>query len=231
MTKKTPDNSGEPEKALNIFDSLLNDTGKKKLNESQIVVILDALANAADAGIVARFPAVLAICARRGLPLKFHSLFSHSWETSPKRQNLEKLLLASAAIFNLQGIKPPENLEEIAASLKPKYGDLMATGGFQLSNGMHISMQTLQSSLEPYATDQLKSQGRQYRSPLSRSGTLDVYLNRLFSPKQKELVLKRRDGQAFTKTEREYFSRIVRKKLAAIADDEVVALARNLIYK
>jgi hypothetical protein len=58
-----------------------------------------------------------------------------------------------------------------------------------------------------------------------------VYLNRLFSPKQKELVLKRRDGQAFTKTEREYFSRIVRKKLAAIADDEVVALARNLIYK
>ena len=231
MTKKTGDISGEPEKALNIFDSLLNDTGKKKLNESQIVIILDALANAGDAGIVARFPAVLAICARRGLPLKFHSLFSRSWETSPKRQNLEKLLLASAAIFNLQGIKPPENLEEIAAALKPKYGDLMTRGGFQLSNGMHISMQNLQSSLESYATDRFKSQGHHYRSPLSTSGTLDVYLNRLFSPKQKELVLKRRDGKAFTKTEREYFSRTVRKKLAAIANDEVVTLARKLIYK
>ena len=210
---------------------MLNDSGKKKLNESQIVVILDALANAGDAGIVARFPAVLAICARRGLPLKLHSLFSRSWETSPKRQNLEKLLLASAAIFKLQGINPPENLEEIAASVKPKYGDLMTAGGFQLSNGLHISLQDLKSSLEPYATDRLKSRRPQYRFPHSNAGTLDVYLNRLFSPKQKELVLKRRDGQAFTKTEREYFSRTVRKKLAAIADDEVVALARLLIYK
>ncbi len=231
MTKKTSDNSGEPEKAIEIFDSLRQDTGQKKLNENQISIILDALANAGDAGIVARFPAVLAICARRGLPLKFQSLFSRYWATSPKRQNLEKLLLASAAIFKLQGLKPPENLDEIAASLKPKYGDLLTTGEFQLSNGMQISMQNLQYSLESYATDQLKSQARQYRTSLPPSGALDVYLDRLFSPKQKELVYKRRDGQAFTKTEREYFSRVVRKKLEALADDKVVALARKLVYK
>ena len=59
--------------------------------------------------------------------------------------------------------------------------------------------------------------------------SLDVYLDRLFSPKQKELVLKKRDGQAFTKTEREYYSRIVRKKLSAIASEKLVELARDLI--
>lgn len=231
MIKKTPDNSGEPDKALTIFDSLLKDSGQKKLNDSQIVVILDALANADDARIVARFPAVLAICARRGLPLKFQSLFSRYWETSPKRQNLEKLLLASAAIFTSRGIEPPENLKEIAASLKSKYGDLFITGEFQLSSGLHISMQNLQNSLDAYAVSRLKSPVPQPRTSPPPSGRLDAYLGRLFSPKQKELVLKRRDGKAFTKTEREYFSRVVRKKLQAIADDEVAALARKLTVK
>jgi hypothetical protein len=42
-------------------------------------------------------------------------------------------------------------------------------------------------------------------------------------------VLKKRDGQAFTKTEREYYSRIVRKKLDAIASEKLVKLARKLV--
>ena len=60
---------------------------------------------------------------------------------------------------------------------------------------------------------------------------LDAYLDRLFSPKQKELVFKKRDGLAFTKTEREYYSRIVRKKLEAIANEEVGKIARTLMTK
>jgi hypothetical protein len=63
----------------------------------------------------------------------------------------------------------------------------------------------------------------------SRSETLDVFLDRLFSPKQKELIFKKRDGIAFTKTEREYYSRIVRKKLEAIASEEVGQIAKNLM--
>ena len=171
MIEREPDKNSGPEKALSIFNSLLKDSGQNKLKQFQIGVILDALANAGDTAIVARFPAVLAICARRGLALKFQSLFSRHWETSPKRQNLEKLLLASAAIFHQQGLKPPENLDEIAASLKPKHGDLLKTGGCQLSNGMRISLHELQSSLESYVTDRLKSQGLQFRSPLAPSGT------------------------------------------------------------
>ena len=231
MIKKETDSSTESEKAINIFDSLLKDSGPKKLNESQIIIILDALANAGDAEMVARFPAILAICARKDLPLKFQSLFSRYWETSPKRQNLEKLLLASASIFELRGLQPPENLKEIAASLRLKYPDLLTRGEFQLSNGIHISLHNLQHALDSYAADRLKTQARQNKRRLPRTDTLDSYLDRLFSTKQRELVLKRRDGKAFTKTEREYFSRIVRKKLEAIANDEVIALARKLTDK
>jgi hypothetical protein len=229
MNVNTPENDQEPKTALNILESLLHDSGQKKINENQVIIILDAVANAEDAAVVARFPAVLAICARRGLSLNSQVLLSRYWETSPKRQNLEKLLLVSAEIFNRQGLDPPKNLEKIAASLKTKYNDLMTTGELQLSSGLCIAVQDLQNTLKGYSVAQLKSRPNHRKITPERTCTLEDCLERLFSPKQKELVLKKRDGKTFTKTEREYYSRVVRKKLDAIANKEVMELANKLV--
>jgi len=231
MKKKAPENIQVSETALEILDSLLKGTGQKKISENQIGVILDALASADDVEVVARFPAILAICARRGLSLNSQAIFSRYWETSPKRQNLEKLLLVSSTIFKLQGLKPPGNLDQIVASLKPKYGDLLSAGEFQLSSGMIVSIRDLEKSLNSYLAGHTKHQQKRGPAEPSRSEALDVYLDRLFSPKQKELVFKKRDDITFTKTEREYYSRVVRKKLEAIASEEVGQIAKNLMFK
>jgi hypothetical protein len=231
MTPKLPENSLESESALKVLDSLLKDPGQKKISENQIVIILDALANSDDTDLVARFPAVLAICARRGLALNSQALFSRYWETSPKRQNLEKLLLISGAIFDFQGLKAPKNLGKIAAALKAKYGDFPPGGELQLSSGMCISIKDLQHTLAAYIGDQSRFLTDSTPTLPLKTDSLDVFLNRLFSPKQKELVLKKRDDKPFTKTEREYYSRVVRKKLEAIASEKLVNLARQLIYK
>ena len=231
MNKKTPEIQNRSETALKILDSLLNEPGRKKINENQIIVILDALASAEDVEVVARFPAVLAICARRGLVLNSQALFARYWETSPKRQNLEKLLLVSDAIFKARGLTPPGNLNQIAASLKHKYGDLLPAGEIQMSSGMYVSIPTLENTLDNYmagtASYPVRQESKRHRQP----GSLDGLLDRLFSPKQKELVLKKRDGKAFTKTEREYYSRTVRKKLEAIASEELGTLAQRLTAK
>jgi hypothetical protein len=231
MKKKLTEDSLESESALKVLDSLLKDSGQKKISENQIVIILDALANSDDTEVVARFPAVLAICARRGLALNSQALFSRYWETSPKRQNLEKLLLISEAIFDRQELKAPKNLDKIASSLKAKYGDLLPGGEFQLSSGMCISLEDLQNTLAVYTSGQSRSTVVEPKKSHLKSDSLDIYLDRLFSPKQKELVLKKRDAKSFTKTEREYYSRTVRKKLEAIASEKLVELARKLIYK
>ena len=231
MANKIPEKKHGSELPLTILDSLLNDSGSQKINENQIFIILDALANADDVEVIARFPAVLAVCARKGLSLNSQALFSRYWETSPKRQNLEKLILVSAGIFRSHKLKPPGNLEKIVTSLQSKYDSLLAKREFQLSNGMFISIQELERSLIGYLSGQLPPQKKQELKRPSRSNILDIYLDRLFSPKQKELVFKKRDGIAFTKTEREYYSRIVRKKLEAIASEEVGKMARTLIIK
>ena len=231
MNKKKTEDNLESESALMVLDSLLKDSGQKTISENQILIILDALASSDDTDVVARFPAVLAICARRGLALNSQALFSRYWETSPKRQNLEKLLFVSAAILDRQGLKAPKNLDKIAASLKPKHGDLLPGGEFQLSSGMCVSISDLQETLEIYTRSQASSPLARAKKSRLKPDSPDVYLDRLFSPKQKELVLKKRDGMSFTKTEREYYSRVVRKKLEAIASETLVELARNLIYK
>ncbi len=59
--------------------------------------------------------------------------------------------------------------------------------------------------------------------------SLEYALFQLFSPKQKELFQKKLNGEMLTKTEKEYFSRTVRKKVSALANPELHRLAQKLM--
>ena len=232
--------TGRPDAVLRVLNSLLADPGQKRLTGSQATIILDALANSNDQDLVVRFPAILSICARNGIALNSHMLFSKYWESSPKKQNLEKLLLISAELFDLDGIEAPQNLKKIASSLKTKYGTLMSTKMLPLSSGISISIGAFQDTLREYIAKTkeimpaFKRGGLEQasrRAVLNRSADLQTHLKRLFSPKQKDLVFKKLNGESFTKTEREYYSRVVRKKLQAITDSEVGYIAARLTQK
>lgn len=54
-------------------------------------------------------------------------------------------------------------------------------------------------------------------------------LSKLFSGKQKEIILKKLGGEELTKTEREYFSRTVKPKLEAILNPEIQRIGALLI--
>jgi len=232
--------TGRPDAVLQVLNSLLADPGQKRLTGNQATIILDALAGSNDQDLVIRFPAILSICARNGIALNSHMLFSKYWESSPKKQNLEKLLLISAELFDLEGIEAPQNLKKIARSLKAKYGSLLSTKMLPLSSGVSISIKAIRDTLKEYiaktkpAMQALKRSGPETepsRAVLNRSAGLQTYLRRLFSPKQRDLVFKKLNGESFTKTEREYYSRVVRKKLEAIADSEVGYVAARLTQK
>jgi len=225
-----------PDAVLRILDSLLADSSQKRLTGNQATVILDALASSNDPDLVVRFPVVLSICARNGVSLNSHALFSKYWESSPKKKNLEKLLLISAELFDLDGIEAPQNLKKIVRSLKAKYGSLQSTRLLSLSSGMTVAIKDIQNTLRDY-TAKIKnaaseSSGTKPKTDmLQRSTELDACLDRLFSPKQKDLVFKKLNSESFTKTEREYYSRVVRKKLKAIANSQVGYIANRLTQK
>lgn len=60
---------------------------------------------------------------------------------------------------------------------------------------------------------------------------IEDMLQVLFSPKQTELFLKKSQGLSFTKTEKEYFSRIIKKKVAVLADETIHQLAQKIQAK
>jgi hypothetical protein len=218
----------------------LADSSQRRLTGSQATVILDALASSNDPALVLRFPVVLSICARNGVSLNSHALFSKYWESSPKKKNLEKLLLISGELFDLEGIEAPQNLKKIVRSLKAKYGSLQSERLISLSSGMTIAIKDIQNTLRDY-TVKIKnaasentgatSQRQPKTDMLQQSAELDTCLDRLFSPKQKDLVFKKLNSESFTKTEREYYSRVVRKKLKAIANSQVGYIANKLTQK
>ncbi len=58
---------------------------------------------------------------------------------------------------------------------------------------------------------------------------LEYALSQVFSPKQKELFFKKLKGEKLTKTEKEYSSRVVKKKAAALANSELHTLAKKYL--
>lgn len=59
--------------------------------------------------------------------------------------------------------------------------------------------------------------------------SLEYALSQLFSPKQKELFKKKLKGEPLKKTEREYYSRAVKKKVSALANPDLHRLAQKLM--
>lgn len=59
--------------------------------------------------------------------------------------------------------------------------------------------------------------------------SLAYALSQIFSPKQKELFKKKLEGDLLTKTEQEYYSRTVKKKVVALANSELHGLAKRLL--
>jgi hypothetical protein len=59
--------------------------------------------------------------------------------------------------------------------------------------------------------------------------SLEYALSQVFSPKQKDLFKKKLEGDPLTKTEKEYYSRTVKKKVVALANSELHSLSRKLL--
>ena len=228
--KPSPSEQKSSDNALRLLDSLLRDSGRRRVGKDQVVLILDALASSADLALVERFTAVLAICVRNDIQLDGQALLSRYWESSPKRQNLEKLMLISVVLFEQQKMLPPGNLKRISTGLKRKYPPVALSGGVQLSTGVHVSLQGLEDTLRRFGL--MSVEPAPVVTPTSGPVTITAEVNKLlgllFSPKQQELILKKLNGEAMTKTEREYYSRTSKKKLVAILDDTVQDIARRL---
>ena len=204
--------------------------GKSRITAKKIKEVLDGLVSSDESRLIEGFPIILANCAHKGLGLNTRALLSSYAMKSQKRQNLEKLLLISSELLNQEKLQQPEGLDRLAGSLRKKYGDLLSGEMVTLGMGVTLSTNRLQNTLRRYASSLENSKSAQEKTMLrqQQSFQLHMHLSTLFSPKQKELVLKKLNGESLTKTEQEYYSRVVRKKLEALTNSELRKIATKL---
>jgi len=206
---------------------------KNKINKSEIIDVLDALVDLDELRLIEGFPVILAHCAHRRSSLDLETLLLKYQKNNKKRRNLEILLLLSAEMLNLENLQLPSGLENIANSLKTKYGNLISSEAVDLENGISLSIERLRNTLKRYASnlETQKSDREKAADRQKKSFQLNLHLSTLFSPKQKELVLKKYNGEPLTKTEQEYYSRVVKKKIGALANSELRRIATVLAKK
>lgn len=187
------------------------------------------------------FPVVLAYALKEKEALAWErSKLKRAFRGEPSKKSQQRsafLLGVSYLLFRLFG-------------LDKKYEDRV----LKLLSGVEEGKQTLANLTEPFmrsesvsgggvtlSVERLKNTFRNYVTQAGESSRavqekkrdleLELLLSELFTPRQKELLRKRLEGKAFTKTEREYFYRVVKKRLKALANEDLHRLARDLVLK
>lgn len=177
------------------------------------------------------FPVVLANSAERGLfdyeMVKWHL------KKPFDRVNLTTLLVMSLALYKVLNLKfswSDKLYKSLNRDDKRQFETLLKklkkNEDFKVS-GRLMSSQRLKVAFANYFNEE-RSKLSDLLSVKEELG-LEYALSQVFSPKQKELFLKKLKREKMTKTEKEYFSRAVKKKVLALANSELHRLSQKLL--
>lgn len=157
--------------------------------------------------------------------------------TIRERERFSALLSLSYLLFELFGLERTilRRTERILSHLpggKKEIDVLRAmfqnSAELPLGSGATVSGERLKNTFRNYVLLGTKSEEiKKKRQELE----LELLLSEFFTPRQKELLVKRQAGETFTKTEREYFSRVIRKRLRALASQELHQFVRSLTLR
>ena len=177
------------------------------------------------------FPVVLANSAQKGL-FNYSKVREYLKKPTDKA-TLVALITMSLGLYRFYNLK----LSWVADFYKALTADKKKRANVYFSNlksdkelnvaGRKMSAQRLKTAFKNYFNKPAKRLNEMLavRDQMS----LDYSLLQVFSSKQKELFLKKLKREKMTKTEREYFSRVVKKKVLALANLELHSLARRLL--
>ncbi|MDD5774399.1 MAG: hypothetical protein PHS64_00475 [Candidatus Omnitrophica bacterium] len=199
--------------------------------ESDANLTLADLVKSRDLRLWEGFPAVLAFSAERGMfdYEKTESRFTSSFD----KLHFGLLVALSLALYKTLDLKFPW-ADKLYASLN-KEGHRQFDGylnAFRSGGSLHVqqrlmSSQRLKTTFNNYFLNK-QSSLRDLLSTKEELG-LEQALSQVFSPKQKELFFKKLKSEKLTKTEKEYFSRAVKKKVLALANTQLHQLSQRLL--
>lgn len=213
---------------LNKLGYPLFESTKDDINE-----IIANVVKSNDLRILEGFPVILANAVKKGN-------FNYNDVLEKLKEDEEKLLfiyflLLSLSIYKDQKIKFSW-AEKLHDELSEKYAEKMndfrvfikENRDFKIFNYQLNPERIKNIFLNYFVTDTSKMQKK---TDKYKDLSLEYALSQVFSNKQKSLFFKKLNGEKLTKTEGEYYSRTVKKKLLALANSELHRLSRQILER
>jgi len=177
------------------------------------------------------FSVVLATSTERGL--FDYEMVKSKLKKPFDKANFDTLFVLSLALYKALNLKfswADEFYEHLSMDEKKEFNGFLENfkknREFKVSKYL-MSSQRLKATFNNYVKQET-SRLNDLVSVKQELG-LEYALSQVFSPKQKELFLKKLRREKMTKTEKEYFSRVVKKKVLALANPELHHLAQRLV--
>jgi hypothetical protein len=179
------------------------------------------------------FPVLLANAAESDLfsPEKVERIF----ETEVSRDQFHRLLILSGSVFSHYHLSYPwwrkfkKNLSDKDRALLKNWTHALAHNTEIKWNDTEFDPGRLKKQFELYF--ETKAEKHERKKQTYEELSLEFALSKIFSPKQKELFKKKLEGFYLNKTEQEYYSRVVKKKVVALANSQLHGLARKLLER
>jgi len=144
-----------------------------------------------------------------------------------------RLMLLSGSLFSLYHLsfswwnKLKKNLSKEDKDLVKTWRNYLAHNQTLRCNDVELDPERLKGLFELYFEKKAEKDRR--RKEKYEEFSLEYALSQVFPPKQKELFKKKLEGLPLTKTEQEYYSRRVKKKVVALANSGLHSLSKKLL--
>jgi len=184
-----------------------------------------------DARLWEGFPVLLANAAE---DYQFHpDQVKQQLKKKEQKDHFHRLMLLAGSLFSLYHLSFPwwSRLHKGLAGkdkawVKTWKNDLADNKAVKF-NDVELDPERLKGLFELYFEKKAEKDRR--RKAKYEEFSLEFALSQVFSPKQKELFRKKLEGLPLTKTEQEYYSRRVKKKVVALANAELHSLSKKLL--
>ncbi len=198
--------------------------------------VLEALLKQDDSRLLEGFPVVLANALSRKNVLAWEN---NKWRpgeafSSKMEERWVVLMAVSYLLFRLFGMEKSCQDRVLKLLKKDRRGGAVLettensfSGEKIKADGLYLFPERLKNSFRNYVVHQSDS-GEELEAQ-KNALAYELRLSALFTARQKELLTKRLAGKPMTKTEKEYYSRVVKKRLSALADPRLHQMARALV--
>ena len=190
---------------------------------------LAQVVQSSDVRLLEGFPLLLANSSRSGL--FNYGLVLKNLKTGKEKKDFGQLLLLSLVFYKAVHVKflwvnaLSKEADFTQAEFDNTYKKFVKEGAQNLCGG--VSFARMKSVFDNYYKEQYS--GLKNLSALKDEFNLEYSLSQVFSPKQKELFFKKLKREKLSKTEKEYYSRAVKKKVVALANEDLHSLAKKLM--